>query len=821
MRWRVTLAEGGGGKRAIALALGCIAFALAGLPSIARAQDNPASDPAVPRQWHLLEQRCSKCHNSLDWAGGLAFDTLSAQDIPGDAEVWEKAIRKLQGRLMPPPGEPQPEQRAIDDFVAYLEATLDRAAAAHPDPGSVGLHRLNRSEYAREIHALLGLDVDVRTLLPKDVSSEGFDNIAAVLRVSPVFLDEYIRAARNISRLAIGRATAKPSSREYRVNPAKDQSEHLDGLPLGTRGGMLVTHYFPADGEYEFSIRNFFFGGAGYVTKIDQPHRVILTIDDVRVFAREFGGPEDLKAVDQHQATAADEMQSRFNHIRVRIKAGAHRVGVSFVQRSLAESDSPLQPLAELPEMERVPSIPGVDISGPFNVTGVGDTDSRRHIFICRPASAVEETPCARRILEHLASAAFRRPPSDADLTPLMRFYAMGRAAGDFDAGIESGLTAILASTKFLYRAEPPDPDAHPGAVHALDDTALASRLSFFLWSEGPDATLAGLAAAGELHDPAVLEQQVHRMLADARSESLVTNFAFQWLEVSKIDAVEPTPVLYPDFDPDLRDGFREEMRLFLGGILRSDASVLELLRSDQTFLNERLARHYGVPNIQGAQFRRVRLQDPNRWGLLGKGAVLMATSYGNRTAPVLRGAWILENLTGTPPNSPPPGILPLKESEPGQRALTVRERLQQHRSNPSCNACHGVMDPLGFALENFDVVGGWREVDRDAGTPIDASGQLADGRHVGSPAQLREALLARPGQFVQTLTEKLMTFALGRAMRYQDMPTVRAIVREAARQGDTFESIVQGIVRAPAFRLQQAPSLPASQQTARSDPHS
>jgi hypothetical protein len=520
-------------------------------------------------------------------------------------------------------------------------------------------------------------------------------------------------------------------------------------------------------------------------------------------------------------------MQSRFNHIRVRIKAGAHRVGVAFLQRSFAESDSPLQPIAMLPEMERAPTIPGLDISGPFNVTGVGDTESRRRVFICRPASQAEELPCARRILSHLAMQAFRRPVTEEDLEAPLAFYAAGRKEADFEAGIESGLTAILSSTKFLYRVEPLPQAVNTSNVGAnpvteLDGLSLASRLSFLMWSEGPDTQLIEAAAGGKLRDPRVLDEQVDRMLADRRSQSLVTNFAFQWLNVNKIDSIEPTPVLYPEFDANLRQSMREEMRLFLDSILRdSHRSVLDLLSSDQTFLNERLARHYGVPNIRGDQFRPVRLTDPNRFGLLGKAAILMGTSYGNRTTPVLRGAWILENITGTPPSSPPPGVQAFKESEPGKKVLTVRERLEQHRSNPSCNGCHGVLDPLGFALENFDVVGAWRTKDLDAGTPIDAAGTLANGTTVGSPAELRAALLRRPDQIVQTITEKLMTFALGRALTYQDMPTVRAIVRQAANEGNTFASIIKGVVKSPAFRMREIPAAAPTQQAALGGPES
>jgi mono/diheme cytochrome c family protein len=764
---------------------------------------------AAPAQ--LLEKVCSKCHNSTDWAGGVAFDTMSIGDVHADTEVWEKAVRKLRGRLMPPPGETQPDAQTITSFVSWLEARLDTEGAANPDPGYVGLHRLNRTEYAREIRRLLDIDVDVNSLLPKDVSSDGFDNVAATLRVSPAFLDQYIATARAVSRQAIGRATAKPSSREYRINTAVDQDQHIDGLPLGTRGGTSVVHDFPADGEYVFNIRDFLFMGAGYVTKVDDRHSVILTIDDVRVFQQEFGGPEDLKAVDQRQSAAADEMQSRFNGIRVRVTAGPHRVGVAFIQRSFAESDSPLQPIAMLPEMERVPTIPGFDISGPFNVTGISETASRQRIFICRPATAAEELPCAQRILTNLAAGAFRRPVTEADIAASLSFYRMGRETGDFEAGIESGLTAILSSTRFLLRAGPQGQPLR-ATIEDLSDIELASRLSFFIWSQGPDQKLIDLAAGGHLHDAGVLEGQVRRMLADPRSDALVTNFAFQWLNIGRMDAIQPDPVLYPDFDTNLRYAYREEIRLFLDSVLRSDRSVLDLLRSNVTFLNERLAIQYGITNIRGDQFRRVQLADPNRFGLLGKGAVLMGTSYGNRTSPVLRGAWVMETLSGTPPTSPPPGVEQFKENEPGKQPLTVRARLEAHRAQRSCNACHGIIDPLGFALENYDVLGGWRDRDRDTGTAIDASGRLASGIAVKGPSDLNQALLAKPDQFVQALTEKLMVYALGRPVRYQDMPTVRGVVRQAAAQDYQFEAIVQGIVMSDAFRKRLLPPEPTTE---------
>lgn len=768
------------------------------------------SAAASPKQWDLLEPLCGKCHNSTDWAGGVAFDTMSAGDIHANADVWEEVIRKLRGRLMPPPGEDQPPQKTLDSLVGWLETSLDKAAAANPDPGYVGLHRLNRTEYAGEIRRVLGMTVDVKSLLPKDVSNEGFDNIAATLRISPSFLDQYIAAARIVSRQAIGRATGKASSSEYRPDTSTDQSRHVDGLPLGTRGGFVVEHDFPADGEYVFSIRQFLFMGAGYVTKVDDTHKVILTIDGRRVFQDQFGGPEDLKYVDQQQAIAADDMQNRFNNIRVKVKAGVRRVGVAFIQRSFAQSDSPLQPIAELPEMERVPNIPGLTVSGPFNVTGVSETPSRRKIFSCMPRSPSEELPCATEILGTLASEAFRRPATEADLKAPMDFYVRAREYQDFEAGIESGLTAILSSTKFLLRSAPSMADEKRGQVEALTDLELATRLAFFIWSAGPDQQLVQLAIDGKLRDRSVLDAQVRRLLKDPRSESLVTNFAFQWLNVGRMDNIKVDPMTFPTFDANLRAGFQQEIRMFLDSVLRSDRSALDLLRSDTTFLNERLAKQYGVLNVQGDQMRAVKLADANRWGLLGKGALLMATSYANRTSPVLRGSWVLETLIGTPPSPPPPGVEQFKENEPGKKLATVRERLEEHRQQKSCNSCHGVIDPLGFALENFDVTGAWRDRDRDAGTAIDAAGRLAGGTTVNGPRDLSLALLARPDQFIQTLTEKLMIYALGRPLRAQDMPAVRAIVRQAAKEDYRFEALVKGIVASDAFRMRLIPAVPA-----------
>ena len=796
-----------------------VTLALLATPFVRAAE--PAADTDVSRQHAFIEDNCGKCHNATDWAGGLAFDTLALARPDEDAESWENAVRKLRGGLMPPPGEKQPPREAIDGFVSWMEGRLDAAARTHVDPGTVVLHRLNRTEYSREIEELFGLSVDARTILPKDVSSDGFDNVAATLQISPSFLEQYIAAARSVARRAVGRSEVKASSRAYRA-PGNDQRVHVEGLPLGTRGGMVVEHDFPADGEYVFYIRDFHFAGAGYVNRVDAPHRVIMIIDGERVFEQTVGGPEDLKQVDQRFAAAEGDLQARFNDIRLHVKAGVHKVGVAFVQRSFAESDSPLQPIAMLPEMERYPEIPGIEIAGPFEITGLSETESRRRIFVCHPEAAAEQPACARRIVKRLAEQAYRRPVTEADLAAPMSFYDQAAAEGGFERGIEAAITAILSSTHFLFRATPPPPGVKPGDAYPIDDVALASRLSFFLWSQGPDATLREVAQAGKLRAPGELDRQIERMLADPRSESLVTNFAFQWLNVGRMDNIVPDPILYPDFDRDLRDGFREELRLFVDSVLRADRSVLDLLRADTTFLNERVALQYGISGIRGGRFREVKLADPNRFGLLGKGALLMATAYGNRTSPVLRGAWILETISGTPPTAPPPGVETLQEAVPGAKTPTVRERLEHHRAQPSCNACHGIIDPLGFALENYDVTGAWRDMDLDAGTVIDASGKLADGRTFGSPAELRAMLLQKPDQFVQALTEKLMVFALGRAVEYHDMPVIRDIVRKAGANDYRFADLVKGVAHSAAFQQQRVPlpaTSPAPQRQARNAP--
>lgn len=762
-----------------------------------------ATDSQAKRYFQFLNDYCAKCHNTEDWAGGIAFATLSPEDIPDDAKTWETAVMKLSGRLMPPPGQKQPPQAQIDAFMSWMSHHLDEAAAAHPDPGYVPLHRLNRTEYVRSVEQILGVEVDPSTLLPKETLSDGFDDIAGALKVSPTFLDQYISAARTVAALAMGNPHPAPAIAVYKAGK-QSQAFHIEGLPLGTRGGMEVTHYFPADGDYVFDLS--VFTGIGYLIGLDTPQDVVLTIDDQKVFEKSVGGAADLKEADQHPNESAKDLKARFEHILVHVPAGPHRIVATFIARTHAESVDELFPFDPRGGSDRIPSISGLQITGPFHPTGISETPSRAKILICEPKSTSDELPCARRILAKIATEAYRRPVTDADLEAPMRFFEMGRKGKTFDDGIENAIVAILCSPKFLYRAEFDSPLMKAGGIYRVSDLDLASRLSFFLWSQGPDEELLKLAQAGRLHEPAVLEQQVQRMLADPRAESLVTNWAFQWLEVDAMDKIDPDPYEYPGFDEDLRSAFREEMRLFLGSVLLKDLDVRELLTADWTYVNGRLALQYGIPDVQGSQFRRVHLENPARWGLLGKGAILMGTSYGNRTAPVLRGAWVLDDITGTPPHAPPPSIPAFKENVPGAKPLTIRQRMEMHRVQPSCNACHGILDPIGMSLQNFDAMGAWQTKDEDTGLPIDASVTLPDGIALRGPADLRRTLLKSSDRFVETVTEKLMTYALGRTLDYHDMPQVRAIVRRADRDHDRFDSIVLGIIESPQFTMKRIP---------------
>jgi hypothetical protein len=733
------------------------------------------------------------------------FDTMDVSDVSKNGDIWEKAVRKLRGGMMPPPGARQPDHAAVESFVSYLESSLDAVAAAKPNPGRVGLHRMNRAEYANAIEDLFGLRIDASALLPKDDQANGFDNVASVLKVSPSFLDQYVSAARAVTNQAIGNAQPKTASVVFRASRG-DQSAHIEGLPLGTRGGLLVEHVFPVDGEYKFNINGLASGG--YVRGLEYTHRLIITIDGAKVFERVVGGEEDIKSIDQKQAPAVAAINSRFQNIPISVKAGPHKVGVTFVARTFAESDETLYPFVPGRGDDRIARIGSLEVLGPFNPSGTASTPARQRVFVCQPAASateVEQTACAKQVVSTFARRAYRRSITDQDLVAPMAFFKSGKEeGGDFDSGIKSALMAVLSSPKFLYRAEAVPDNIAAGSSYRVSDVDLASRLSFFVWSRLPDDELLTAAAQGKLKDPATFEKQVRRLLADPKAKSLVTNFAFQWLKVRNIDEIDPDAFQFPNFDESLRDAFKREMELFVESIVREDRNVVDLLSANYTFVNERLALHYGIPNVLGDRFRRVTLEDSNRWGLLGKGSVLMVTSYPNRTAPVLRGAWILENIAGTPPSPPPPDVEGFKENKDGEKAKTVREIMEKHRANPSCNACHGVMDPLGFSLENFDAIGAWRSKDVSAGTGIDASGKLVDGTNVNGPNDLRQALLKHPEQFAQTVTEKLMTYALGRTLEYYDMPAIRKIVRDAAKDNYRFSSIVLGIAKSAPFQMRR-----------------
>ncbi len=761
----------------------------------------------------LLDKYCVTCHNQRAKTANLTFDLMDLSHISNDAAIWERAVRKLRGGMMPPPGMPRPDAAAVDSFVTWLEDSLDQAAAANPNPGSVSLHRLNRAEYANAIKELLAVDVDAAALLPTDDISNGFDNIASVLKVSPSFLDQYITAARAVTKQAIGAPASSDPVRVALRGGTVDPSVLYGpgGVPLGTRGAMLVEHLFPADGEYEFSMG----GGGGGGGRGGR--------GGGGAGGRGGGGGADPEG----NVVTLDGVKVPLTG-RVFVNAGLHKVGVGTPARSFIESESALQsfiPGAAGPAYGGAGGrggggAAGVTVNGPFNPTGARiEIPSRARIFVCHPPDKNEELSCANTILSNIARRAFRRPVTDKDLAAPLAFFKDGRTTGDFEAAIQNGLMAILSSPKFLYRVEFPPENLKAGATYRIGDLDLASRLSFFLTSSIPDDELLKTAEQGKLKDPKVFEQQVRRLLASPQSNTLVTNFAFQWLKVREMNALDPDPLVYPNFDASLRNAFRREIELFVESIIREDRSATDLLTADYTFVNERLAMHYGIPNVRGDVFRRVTLPDSTRWGLLGKGAILMVTSYPNRTAPVLRGAFILENITGTPPSPPPPNVEAFKENKEGEKALTVRQIMEQHRANPSCNACHGVMDPLGFALENFDTIGAWRTKDKYARTIIDTAGKLVDGTTVSGPADLRQALMKHPEVFVQTMTEKLLMYALGRNLEYYDMPAVRKIVRDAARDNYRFSSIVMGIVNSAPFQMRKIPEAPKATEVATTHP--
>ncbi|MDH3508571.1 MAG: DUF1592 domain-containing protein [Gammaproteobacteria bacterium] len=757
-------------------------------------------------EWALIDTYCVRCHNSVDRAGEILFNRMSAESVPDEPEIFETAVRKLRGRLMPPPGNRQPDQAEIDALIGWLEGTLDEGigtAAA----GRVPVQRLNRAEYGNAVKDLLAVEIDAKDHLPAEIEVDGFSNIATALTVSPAFLEQYVRVAREVSRLAVGDRDPQLVSAYFPPPELGDQEGYVDGMPLGTRGGTRFEYTFPADGEYRINITDLDIGL--YPRGLENEQTLVVLIDRTEVFRQNVGGPEDRAFVDLGGAPAREELMERFANIPVHVTAGPHEVVVTFIERAQVATDDPVRGGAHFPgwaylgHLRLLRVIGGIEVVGPYEPTNVFRTPSQEKLFICEPEVPEQERACAARITENLARRAFRRPVAAEDIDRLMAFYDAGRDAGGFDAGIEHMVTAVLVSPDFLYRGIAPPQDAADRRVHALSDLELASRLSFFLWSQGPDDELLELANAGTLRDPGVIEAQVERMLAAPRAETLVSNFALEWLNLDDLDEVQPDPQLFPEFSAELRADIETEIDLFLRSILLDDQSVQRLLAADYTFLNERLARHYGIASVKGPQFRRVVLEDEARWGLLGKGAVLLRTSYGDRTSPVLRGAWVLDKLVGTPPSPPPPNVETNLDVPEGEQPKTIRARLEEHRADSSCNFCHGVIDPYGLPLESFTVIGQWRDVDWVADAPIDPSTVLPDGVRLSGPVELREALLRRPDQFAQALTEKLMMYALGRELEYHDMPQVRSIVRAAARDDYRFSAIVRGIVSSDAFHMQ------------------
>jgi mono/diheme cytochrome c family protein len=739
-----------------------------------------ASDASKPRpassDTAVIDRYCATCHNQRTRAGKLALDTLDVSAAARDAETWEKVVRKVRTGMMPPAGSPRPDRATLDGFAASIETTIDRAARTAPNPGAPALHRLNRAEYGNAVRDLLDLPIDAARLLPGDDSSgEGFDNMASTLSVSPALMQAYVTAAARISRLAVGDPTITAELTTYSPPRGMSQAGHREGMPLGTRGGLTVQHVFPLDGEYEFRIGRAG-GGLFGLQPVggSDPVEVTLNGERVRVLDGSTRGP-----------------------LRLKVPAGPQTIGVAVVRRSNARGVDDLYA-----ELAGVAGVTNLGINGPFNSTGPGDTPSRRKLLICKPEAPSQEAACARTILSTLATRAFRRPVSEKDATidTLMGFFESGRTLRGFETGIQYALARVLVDPQFIYRFERVPAGVKPGSAYRISDLELASRLSFFLWSSSPDDELLRVAASGRLDEPAVLEQQTRRLLADPRSNALIDNLAGQWLMLRLLDDVSPGT---REFDGGLRYAFHRETELLFETIAREDRSILDLIDADYTFVDERLARHYGIPNVRGSRFRRVALAGSPRRGLLGHGSFLTATSASNRTSPVKRGKWVLENLLGAPVPLPPPGVeTNLTEAETGAAPTSVRQRLERHRANPTCASCHAVMDPVGFSLEPFDLIGKWR--DTDGGMAVNATGKLADGTALDGPASLRKALLDRRDAVAATATEKLLTYALGRRVEYFDMPAVRAVVRDAARTEYRFSSLVTGIVKSVPFQMKR-----------------
>ena len=824
----------------------CLAL-ITGVAHIQAAGRQPQSSTtpaAVPARQAVITQYCVTCHNQRLQTGGLVLETADLGDVSADAETWEKVVRKLHGGLMPPPGAPRPDRTTSADLVSWLETQLDRAAGARPDPGRTEtFHRLNRAEYRNAVRDLLGLDIDVAALLPADGSSYGFDNIAGVLQVPPTLMERYLTAAKNISRAAVGTPPSAPNYDVFRVPADLPQDDRVDGLPFGTRGGTLIRYNFPGDGEYVIRVRlaREAVGAGGVdVPRYDVPQQLEVALDGERlqVFTLPATDRADLAPRVRNPRPSRDQGRDeqpprpqprRYRQadrslvdadwqVRFFAEAGPRNVSVTFINRVPALLESLNEPYLHpypaggetLWGSRKGAYLGRVDISGPFQVRGPGDTPSRQRIFQCRPVDPSEEPACATTILSTLTRRAYRRPVTAADLEGPLRFYEQGHATGGFEAGIELAIRRLLVSPEFLFRTEADPPNDLE--VYDVSDVEIASRLSFFLWSSIPDDELLDLATQGRLGDPVVLETQVRRMLADRRSRALVDNFVGQWLYLRNVPALTPDLYTYPDFNEGLRRAMKRETELFFEHIMREDRSVLDLLAADYTFLNESLARHYGIPNVYGDTFRRVTLPAGSvRGGLLGQASILAVTSLANRTSPVVRGKWILENILGSPPPEPPADVPPLpEEAGDGPAAMTMRQRIAEHRENPVCASCHSQMDPLGLGLENFDSTGRWREVESTGDAraasfaPIEGSGAFPDGTQFNTVPELKRVLMARSDRFVATMTEKLLTYALGRGLEHYDAPAVRAIARDAARSDYRLSALVLGVTKSVPFQMRR-----------------
>jgi hypothetical protein len=787
-------------------AVGLVAAGTAGYFWMSQQQEPQAR---LEEHWTMLDRYCVDCHNNGEFTAGLTLEGRSPDNVAAEAAVWEMALHKLNMGMMPPREEPQPEAEARAQFVTALENALDAAARERPNAGMTTVHRLNRAEYQNAIRDLLGVEAEIKEMLPSDGGDFGFDNIADLLTTSPMLLERYLTVALRVADAAVGNPEAVATATTYGIPIDVTQDYHLEGLPLGTRGGTTVRHTFPADGEYVFAgrlirgVEEGLFGIEGH----DIPHEFLVLVDGEQVYSAEIGGIEDHElSLEKGINVANAAIDEKLTSPPIPITAGPHEVAFTWRERPEREQNAWEPALRASLEIHNPSGMPRLEmgiVEGPFNVTGVSDTPTRDRIFVCRPESAAEEQSCAEQIVATLTRRAFRRPVTEEDVATAMAFYDDERqSGGDFDSGIHAALTRVLVSPFFLFRAEKESPDVPPGSTHPIDDFELASRLSFFLWSSIPDEELLALAEKGRLREANVLETQVRRMVADPRSQALVENFTGQWLQLRNLEQrVKPDLLMFSDFDDNLRKAFRRETEMLFASVLRENRPVHELLTADYTFVNERLARHYDIRGVYGSRFRRVEVDDPNRWGLLGHGSLLSLTSASSRTSPIIRGKFIMSELLNSPPPTPPDDVPALEESAPEGRPSTVREQLELHRASPNCSVCHNVIDPPGFALENFDAVGKWRDATAE-GLAIDATGVLADGSQVDGPAGLRAALLKRPDVFASTVTQKMLIYALGRGLEPADMPVVRSILRSAAEDDYQFMSIILGIVDSFPFQM-------------------